>query len=80
MDQPAAYTESLEDGRIRCRLCPHGCKIEPQGVGDCLTRRHDGSRLVAETYARLHGCQQVALTTAKLQYPLARAHKEAIDL
>jgi pyruvate formate lyase activating enzyme len=41
--QAALYYESLPDQFVRCTLCPHDCKIAPDGRGACGVRiNHDG--------------------------------------
>ena len=42
-----------EDGRVRCRLCPHACKIAEGRAGVCGVRRNVGGVLYATTYGRV---------------------------
>lgn len=35
----ARYQEKLPDGRIRCRLCPHGCRLREGDSGICRVRK-----------------------------------------
>jgi pyruvate formate lyase activating enzyme len=42
-----------EQGRIRCRLCPHACLIAQGRVGVCGVRRNEDGALVALTYGRV---------------------------
>ena len=49
----AMYYEKLGDGRVHCRLCPHECRIRPDGVGICRQRRNDAGTLVSLIYGRM---------------------------
>lgn len=41
--QPALYHEPMADRFVRCTLCPHDCKIAPDGRGACGVRiNHEG--------------------------------------
>ncbi len=44
---------SVEDGRIRCQLCPNRCLIAEGKRGVCGVRENRGGRLEALTYARV---------------------------
>ncbi len=48
----AKYYHFLDEGQIRCDLCPRNCVIPPETVGFCHVRRNIGGKLVAETYRR----------------------------
>ena len=39
---------------VVCQLCPHHCRIAPDRVGRCRSRRNVGGRLVSEVYG--HPC------------------------
>ncbi len=41
----------VEDGRLRCSLCPHRCLIAPGHTGVCGVRRNESGSLLATTYA-----------------------------
>ncbi len=44
MDRPAILWDTLEDQRVRCRVCPRRCLIPPGERGFCLTRENrDGT-------------------------------------
>jgi pyruvate formate lyase activating enzyme len=45
----------LEDGRIRCDLCPRGCTLRDGQAGLCLVRARQGDGLVLRTYGRSSG-------------------------
>ena len=45
------FYEALPDQKIRCTLCPHGCLVEPGGVGACGVRRNDDGRYYSLVYA-----------------------------
>jgi len=40
-------------GAMRCRLCGHGCAVEPDGLGVCRVRRNVGGKLVSLNYDHL---------------------------
>lgn len=42
-----------EGDAARCLLCPHACRIRPDGVGVCGVRRNEGGTLVALTWGRV---------------------------
>jgi len=44
---------SVENGRIRCLLCPHRCSIKDNELGFCLARRREGNKLFSENYGIL---------------------------
>ena len=46
------YYERMEDGTVRCQLCPHHCRIADGKTGVCHSRRNDGGVLVSEVYAQ----------------------------
>ncbi len=48
----AAYANVLDNGRVRCMLCPHHCTISPGASGICSTRRNQDGRLVSANYCR----------------------------
>jgi pyruvate formate lyase activating enzyme len=47
------YHEPGEKGRIRCRLCPHECRIAPGGHGLCRVRFNRDGRLAVPFYGQL---------------------------
>ncbi len=49
--QEARFWE-VEDGKIRCGLCPHRCLIEEGKTGTCAVRENRGGKLYALNYAR----------------------------
>jgi len=49
----AMYYEKLEAGRVRCRLCPHECTIQPGSAGICRQRVNTGGTLVSRIYGRV---------------------------
>ncbi len=53
----AAFQETLDGGKIRCRLCPHACVLAEGAAGRCGVRRVLGGKLralTAERVAALH--------------------------
>ena len=53
MAHEARYYERLADGAVRCRLCPHGCRIRPGEVGLCRVRKNEGGTLFSLNYGRV---------------------------
>ncbi|HXF92637.1 MAG TPA: AmmeMemoRadiSam system radical SAM enzyme [Nitrospiraceae bacterium] len=51
--QAALYYESLPDGRVRCTLCPHECKIAPGHRGACGVRLNRRGKLFTLVGARI---------------------------
>jgi pyruvate formate lyase activating enzyme len=49
----AMLYERLEDGRVRCRLCAHGCVIAPGRRGLCGVRENRAGTLYSLVYGRL---------------------------
>jgi pyruvate formate lyase activating enzyme len=52
---PARYWHRLDDGRIRCDLCPRYCKLHDGQQGLCFVRARQGDRMVLTTYGRSSG-------------------------
>ena len=50
---PARLVETLEDNRVRCRLCAHYCIIKEGESGICGVRRNQGGRLYSLNYRRV---------------------------
>jgi len=48
----ALLYETLEEGRVRCRLCAHQCLIKPDQTGICGVRLNQGGRLMTLVYGR----------------------------
>lgn len=46
----ARWWEPLADGRIRCGLCPHACRLSEDQAGACGVRRAAGGCLVTAAY------------------------------
>ena len=53
MESHRADLWHVEGDSIRCELCPHDCRIRPDGVGVCGVRRNEGGELIALTYGRV---------------------------
>ena len=49
------YWTSLEDGRVRCDLCPRYCRLRAGQRGLCFVRANLGGRIVLTTYGRSSG-------------------------
>lgn len=52
---PARHWAMLEDGRIRCDVCPRECKLKDGQRGLCFVRARRGDELVLTTYGRASG-------------------------
>ncbi|MEW5724568.1 MAG: AmmeMemoRadiSam system radical SAM enzyme [Thermodesulfobacteriota bacterium] len=48
----ALLYEKIEESKVRCRLCAHGCVIKPGHTGLCAVRRNDDGRLVSLVYGQ----------------------------
>jgi len=49
----ARFWEQQEDGKVRCRLCPHACLIAPDRHGRCGVRTNREGRLAIPFYGQL---------------------------
>lgn len=66
----AAFYRPLDNRAVECRLCPHHCRIPPDGRGRCGVRRNRDGTLLAESYGRVTA---MALDPIEKK-PLARFH------
>lgn len=48
----ALLYDSLDEGRVRCRLCAHQCLIKPDRTGLCGVRLNQKGRLMSLVYGR----------------------------
>ena len=55
MSHPGRYYSLLEDGRIRCEVCPRYCALHEGQRGMCFVRAREGDRIVLTTYGRSSG-------------------------
>lgn len=46
----AAYYEKLDNGSVRCTLCPHGCVLRQGSTGVCRARKNVDGRLFSLNY------------------------------
>lgn len=46
------YYQQLDDGAVRCELCPHHCRIAQGKTGLCRSRRNHDGKLVSEVYGK----------------------------
>ncbi|MBO7552884.1 MAG: AmmeMemoRadiSam system radical SAM enzyme [Bacteroidaceae bacterium] len=46
------YYQRLEDGKVKCQLCPHQCLISNGKTGICRSRKNYDGVLVSEVYAK----------------------------
>lgn len=49
----ALFYDRLDGGRVRCRLCPHACRIGDGETGFCGVRRNAGGILYSMNYDRV---------------------------
>ena len=49
---PARHWRRLEDGRIRCEVCPRYCKLHEGQRGLCFVRGRRGDEVILTTYGR----------------------------
>ncbi len=47
----ASYYEKLDNGSVRCLLCPHRCTLRQDDTGVCRVRSNIGGRLYSMNYA-----------------------------
>ena len=52
---PTTWWHRLDDGRIRCDVCPRGCSLHEGQRGLCFVRRREGDGVVLTTYGRSSG-------------------------
>jgi pyruvate formate lyase activating enzyme len=49
----AMFYDSLPEGTVICRLCPHRCRIKDGKQGACGVRENHGGRLVSLVYSKV---------------------------
>lgn len=49
------YVTRLDDGRVRCDVCPRGCTLADGQKGLCFVRERRGTDIVLTTYGRSSG-------------------------
>jgi len=49
----ARWFESLNDGSVNCKLCPHQCHIKNGNTGICQVRQNVNGQLLALTYGKV---------------------------
>jgi pyruvate formate lyase activating enzyme len=49
------YQRKLEDGRVRCELCPRGCELQDGQRGYCYIRERRGDEIWLTSYGRASG-------------------------
>lgn len=52
---PTRHWQTVDDGRVRCDVCPRHCVLREGQRGLCFVRRNDGGRVVSTTYGRSSG-------------------------
>ena len=49
---PTKWWTRLDDGRVRCDVCPRECKMHDGQRGLCFVRACEGGEIVLTTYGR----------------------------
>jgi pyruvate formate lyase activating enzyme len=52
---PTTWWHRLDDGRLRCDVCPRGCALRDGQRGLCFVRRREADAIVLTTYGRSSG-------------------------
>ncbi|MEW5795308.1 MAG: AmmeMemoRadiSam system radical SAM enzyme [Candidatus Zixiibacteriota bacterium] len=52
---PARYWSRLDDGRLRCDLCPRACQLKDGQRGVCFVRMRQGEQMLLTTFGRSTG-------------------------
>jgi pyruvate formate lyase activating enzyme len=52
---PTSWWHRLDDGRIRCDVCPRACALHEGQRGLCFVRKREGDAIVLTTYGRSSG-------------------------
>jgi pyruvate formate lyase activating enzyme len=55
VSHPTRWWTRLDDGRIRCDVCPRACSIHEGQRGLCFVRAREGDAIVLTTYGRSSG-------------------------
>jgi pyruvate formate lyase activating enzyme len=55
VSHPGRYWSVLEDGRVRCEVCPRYCALHEGQRGFCFVRAREGDGIVLTTYGRSSG-------------------------
>jgi pyruvate formate lyase activating enzyme len=55
MTHPTTWWTRLDDGRIRCDVCPRACALHEGQTGLCFVRAREGDQVVLRTYGRSSG-------------------------
>lgn len=53
--RPTIWWHRLDDGRVRCDLCPRGCSLHEGQRGLCFVRAREGDAIVTTTWGRSSG-------------------------
>lgn len=46
----ALHYEEIDNGKVRCLLCPHECNLRPEERGKCQVRKNIDGKLISENY------------------------------
>jgi len=55
INHPGRHWQSLEDGRLRCDICPQQCKLREGQRGLCFVRQGGSGQIELTTYGRSSG-------------------------
>jgi len=64
----ALFYEKRDGNRVKCKLCPQLCLIEPDDVGFCFIRKNAGGVLYAAEYGRISSAQLDPIEKKPLYY------------
>lgn len=53
MIKEADYYDTLDQGVVRCRLCPADCRLREGSYGICQSRKNQNGQLITENYGEL---------------------------
>ncbi|RKD34152.1 AmmeMemoRadiSam system radical SAM enzyme [Thermohalobacter berrensis] len=53
LKKEAFFYEKLENNRVKCYLCPHGCNIREGNIGICRVRKNDNGKLYTLNYGQI---------------------------
>lgn len=52
----ALYYKKLDDRKVKCYLCPHGCVIKEGNIGICRVRENVDGKLFTSNYGQITSC------------------------
>jgi pyruvate formate lyase activating enzyme len=70
MAQEALFYETLDQGRVKCWLCPHHCLIRAGQHGLCRSRINKNGQLIAINYAEVASLALDPIEKKPLAHPV----------